>query len=75
MNDPISQLPRYVTLHHLSHRSGIHRGRLAMLMAKGQLTPSAMQEMGNGRETFLFPVAAIAELREREPAPGAERAP
>lgn len=63
MNGPISQLPRYVTLHHLSQRSGIHRGRLAMLMAKGQLTPAAMQEMGNGRETFLFPVGAIGRLK------------
>ncbi len=63
MNCAVSQLPRYVTLHQLSQRSGVHRGRLALLMAKGQLAPVAMQEMGNGRETFLFPSGAVGRLK------------
>jgi hypothetical protein len=69
MNCPVSQLPRYVTLHHLSQRTGIHRGRLALLMARGELTPAAMQEMGNGRETFLFPAGAIGRLNHPASSP------
>jgi hypothetical protein len=58
-----SQLPRYVSLHQLALRTGINRNALTMTIARGQLMPTAMQDLGDGRETFLFPVGAIGRLK------------
>lgn len=58
-----SPLPRYVSLHQLARRTGINRNALAMLMARGQLTPTAVQDFGDGRESFLFPVGAVGRLK------------
>ncbi|MBE2180183.1 MAG: hypothetical protein IAE97_06895 [Chthoniobacterales bacterium] len=59
----LSPLPRYVSLHQLARRTGINRNALAMLMARGQLAPTAVQDFGEGREAFLFPVGAIGRLK------------
>ena len=56
-------LPRYVSLHQLARRTGINRNALAMLMARGQLAPTAVQDFGESRESFLFPVGAIGRLK------------
>lgn len=58
-----SQLPRYVSLHQLALRTGINRDALTMMMARGRLMPTAVQDLGDGRETFLFPVGAIGRLK------------
>jgi hypothetical protein len=57
------QLPRYVSLHQLALRTGINRNALTMMMARGRLMPTAVQDLGDGRETFLFPVGAIGRLK------------
>lgn len=57
------QLPRYVSLHQLALRTGINRAALTMMMARGQLTPAAVQDLGDERETFLFPVGTIGRLK------------
>lgn len=59
------QLPRYLSLHQLALRTGINRTALTMLMARGELAPTAVQDLGPGRETFLFPVGAIGRLKNR----------
>ena len=58
-----SQLPRYVSLHQLALRTGINRNALTMMMARGRLMPTAVQDLGDGRETFLFPLGAIGRLK------------
>ena len=60
------QLPRYVSLHQLALRTGINRAALTMMMARGQLKPTAVQDLGDGRETFLFPVGVIGRLKSHE---------
>lgn len=62
MISTLDHLPRYVSLHQLARRSGIHRNALTLLMARGQLKPTAMQNLGDGREGFLFPASTIDKL-------------
>jgi hypothetical protein len=52
-------LPRVVSLHQLARRAGIHRSVVTALMLRGQLQPSALQDVGNGREQFLFAADAV----------------
>jgi len=62
MTSTLEHLPRFVSLHQLAGRSGIHRNALTLLMARGQLKPTAMLNLGDGREGFLFPVSTIDRL-------------
>lgn len=62
MTSMLEHLPRYVSLHQLARRSGIHRNTLTLLMARGELKPTAMQSLGDGREGFLFSVGMIDRL-------------
>jgi hypothetical protein len=55
----LQKLPRLVTLHQLSRRSGLHRSAVALLMLRGQITPEAMMDVGQGREQFLFASSAM----------------
>ena len=60
-------MPRFLTLHQLARRTGINRNALTMLMARGQITPTALLDFGDGRDTFLFPEQLLAVLRNRNP--------
>ncbi len=62
MISTLEHLPRFVSLHQLARRSGIHRNALTLLMARGELRPTGMQYLGNGREGFLFPASTIDKL-------------
>ena len=55
----LQRLPRLMTLHQLARRAGVHRAHITALMLRGQLQPFALQDVGNGREQFLFPADAI----------------
>ena len=55
----LRSLPRLMTLHQLARRAGVHRAHITVLMLRGQLQPFALQDVGNGREQFLFPADAI----------------
>ena len=55
----LQRLPRLMTLHQLAHRAGVHRAVITALMLRGQLQPFAMQDVGNGREQFLFAADAV----------------
>lgn len=64
--DATSQsLPRFLSLHQLARRTGINRNALAMIMARGQLVPAAIQDFGDRRESFLFSVDAVAALQDQ----------
>ena len=52
-------LPRLLSIHQLAHRAGVHRSAITALMLRGQLQPHAMQDVGNGKEQFLFTVSAV----------------
>lgn len=52
-------LPRVMSAHQLARRAGVHRSVLTALMLRGQLQPYAVQDVGNGREQFLFAADAI----------------
>ena len=55
----LRNLPRVVSLHQLARRAGVHRSAVTALMLRGQLQPHALQDVGNGREQFLFAAEAI----------------
>lgn len=52
-------LPRLMSAHQLARRAGVHRSALTALMLRGQLQPHAVQDVGNGREQFLFAADAV----------------
>ena len=52
-------LPRLLSLNQLARRTGVHRSAIMALMLRGQVQPFAMQEVGNGRDQFLFSVEAV----------------
>jgi hypothetical protein len=52
-------LPRLMSAHQFARRAGVHRSALTALMLRGQLQPYAVQDVGNGREQFLFAADAI----------------
>ena len=52
-------LPRVLSLHQLARRAGVHRSAVTALMLRGQLQPYAIQDVGNGREQFLFAADAV----------------
>ena len=55
----LSSLPRLLSLNQLASRAGVHRSAVTALMLSGQVQPFAMQEVGNGRDQFLFSVEAV----------------
>ena len=55
----LRNLPRVVSLNQLARRAGVHRSAVTALMLRGQLQPFALQDVGNGREQFLFAAEAI----------------
>ncbi len=55
----LRSLPRVLSLNQLARRAGVHRSALTALMLRGQLQPYAMQDVGNGREQFLFAADAV----------------
>ena len=55
----LRSLPRLLSLNQLAHRAGVHRSAVTALMLRGQVQPFAMQEVGNGRDQFLFSVEAV----------------
>jgi hypothetical protein len=59
----LQRLPRLMTLHQLARRAGVHRAHITVLMLRGQLQPHALQDVGNGREQFLFAVDAVETVR------------
>ena len=59
----LRNLPRLISAHQLAKRAGVHRSALTALMLRGQLQPYAMQDVGNGREQFLFTVDAVETVR------------
>ena len=61
-------LPRVVSLHQLARRVGIHRSVVTALMLRGQLQPYALQDVGNGREQFLFAADAVEAAKRLVPA-------
>jgi len=60
----LRSLPRLLSLNQLARRTGVHRSAIMALMLRGQLQPYAMQEVGKGRDQFLFSVEA-AEIVAR----------
>jgi hypothetical protein len=48
-----------MSAHQLARRAGVHRSALTALMLRGQLQPHAVQDVGNGREQFLFAADAV----------------
>ena len=60
----LRSLPRLLSLNQLANRAGVHRATVMALMLRGQVQPFAMQEVGNGRDQFLFSVEA-AEIVAR----------
>jgi hypothetical protein len=52
-------LPRLLSLHQLARRAGVHRSAVTVLMLRGLLQPHAIQDVGNGREQFLFAADAV----------------
>ena len=61
----LQRLPRLMTLHQLARRAGVHRAHITSLMLRGQLQPFALQDVGNGREQFLFAAAAVQTVTRR----------
>ena len=55
----LRSLPRLLSLNQLANRAGVHRSAVTALMLRGQLQPFAMQEIGKGRDQFLFSVEAV----------------
>jgi hypothetical protein len=55
----LRNLPRLISAHQLAKRAGVHRSALTALILRGQLQPHAMQDVGNGREQFLFAADAV----------------
>ena len=55
----LRSLPRLLSLNQLARRAGVHRSAVTALMLRGQVQPFAMQEVGNGRDQFLFSVEAV----------------
>ena len=55
----LRSLPRLLSLNQLASRAGVHRATVMALMLRGQVQPYAMQEVGNGRDQFLFSVEAV----------------
>ncbi len=55
----LRSLPRVLSLNQLARRAGVHRSALTALMLRGQLQPYALQDVGNGREQFLFAADAV----------------
>ena len=55
----LRSLPRVLSLNQLARRAGVHRSALTALMLRGQLQPYALQDVGNGREQFLFAAEAV----------------
>ncbi len=55
----LQRLPRLMTLHQLARRARVHRAHITALMLRGQLQPFALQDVGNGREQFLFAADAV----------------
>jgi hypothetical protein len=69
-------LPRLLSAHQLARRAGVHRSALTALMLRGQLQPFALQDVGNGREQFLFAadaVETVSRLSGRDAAGTASR--
>ena len=55
----LRSLPRLLSLNQLARRTGAHRSAIMALMLRGQVQPFAMQEVGNGRDQFLFSSEAV----------------
>ena len=55
----LRSLPRLLSLNQLANRAGVHRSAVTALMLRGQVQPFAMQEVGNGRDQFLFSVETV----------------
>jgi hypothetical protein len=65
----LRNLPRLMSAHQLARRAGVHRSALTALMLRGQLQPFALQDVGSGREQFLFAADAaqtVARLAAAE---------
>ena len=60
----LRSLPCLLSLNQLARRTSVHRSAIMALMLRGQLKPYAMQEVGKGRDQFLFSVEA-AEIVAR----------
>ena len=59
----LRNLPRLISAHQLAKRAKVHRSALTALMLRGQLQPHAMQDVGNGREQFLFAADTVETVR------------
>jgi hypothetical protein len=70
----LQRLPRLMTLHQLARRAGVHRAHITALMLRGQLQPHALQDVGGGREQFLFTLDAV-EVVNRAVAAAQNRPP
>lgn len=71
----LQRLPRLMTQHQLARRAGVHRAQITLLMLRGRLQPAAIQNVGNGREQFLFAAEAVeAVARSAKDGPHAANA-